>query len=261
MTHPSLSLYLTLPGLRSCTRMRSFSLLSLTIKLSCSAAKGRKQFNNTTYNPQLLITGTISRLLGRRLSSCDPALSCYREEPPVNSYNLPDNGEIGFGWREPEINNGNVFRWSVSTRTSVNVNLFTDSDLVLKFRMLNWLDRGVVNTLKLSINGQNIPLTYEEMAQGGPLYSAIIPRTVLTGFPSHTQLIFTIDKLTPVPNASNLLLGSSNGINNTTCSAIAFVDCKLIGEDFSVFLAVYIRFTVTLILRLEIFQSLDFVVV
>jgi len=172
-----------------------------------SSEEGRKQFNNTTYNPQLLITGTTPPFRTKTFFSCDPALSCYREEPPVNSYNLPDNGEIGFGWREPEINNGNVFRWSVSTRTSVNVNLLADSDLVLKFRMLNWLDEEVVNTLKLSINGQNIPLTYEEMAQGGPLYSAIIPRTVLTGFPSHTQLIFTIDKLTPVPNAPNLLLG------------------------------------------------------
>lgn len=174
-----------------------------------TADEFNQKFHTTDYNPQALLTGDQPPPRAKTLLSCDPPLSCYRLPPdaPTDTFSLPDTGEIGLGWSESSFYKDGFLRWAIYPRTTVNLNLRSDQDLALDFKMRMWMNESYVNNMKISINGQNIPFTFEPLQPEGRLYHAIIPRSALEGHPSRTQLIFSIDAITLAPGAPNYYLG------------------------------------------------------
>ncbi len=176
--------------------------------LSSEDAAGR--FKISGYDPQARIVGTTMPYRTQTLFSCVPALSCYQAAPiiPRSTFDLPDSGEIGTGWRATESDGmGGVFRWSINTLSTIDVDLSDSRDLLLEFSIIASLDESVLNSLKLSVNGQDIPLTFNSTQLTNREYNATIPRSILAGQPVRTRLIFTVDKLVSVPGAPKVTLG------------------------------------------------------
>lgn len=171
-------------------------------------------FQITGYDPAAHIIGTQPPHRASTMFSCVPALSCFHEPDDSQSlmnngsFDLPSTTDIGFGWRELEVNSQDeTFHWSVNRTSTVDVNLSANSDLNLEFKVLYWMDEGLINSLKLSVNGQDIPLTFTPSEPRGRIYQAVIPRAALTGHPPRTQLVFTTAYLVPVINDPNTQLG------------------------------------------------------
>ncbi len=160
-------------------------------------------FKISGYNPQGRIVGTMLPYRAHTLFSCDPALSCYQEKPiePRSTFDLPDIDDIGFGWQHLEVNTmGDFYRWSFSTISTIDIDLSDSIDLSVDFKVETSSDREILDTLKLSVNGQYIPLTFTSTDPTTRVYSATIPRRVLSGQLPRTQLVFTVDRLASVPN-------------------------------------------------------------
>lgn len=175
-----------------------------------SSEEAAARFKISGYDPQTRIVGSILPYRAQTLFSCIPALSCYQTPPlvPRSTFDLPTSGEIGSGWREAEFDGENgVFRWSINRLSTIDVDLSDSTDLLLEFDVNHSMGEAVLDSLKLSVNGQNIPLTFTSTESGGRLYHAVIPRNVLAGQPPRTQLVFTIDSLVSVLGAPDLRLG------------------------------------------------------
>ncbi|MCA0458022.1 MAG: hypothetical protein LCI00_28910 [Chloroflexi bacterium] len=175
-----------------------------------SPAEAEAAFGISGYDPQARITGETPPFRTSTLFSCVPALSCYQDKPivPRSSFDLPDAGEIGTGWRAPEPSGqGEVYRWSVNTTSTVTVDLSDSSDLTVAFKAVSALDPTLLDSLRLTVNGQDIPLAYTAPDAITRLYTATIPRDVLVGQSPRTALTFTVDRLIPVPDAPDVLLG------------------------------------------------------
>lgn len=164
-----------------------------------SAEEAASEFNLTGYDPQARITGQVLPRRASTLFSCNPAMSCYKlPGTPSTSFDLPAQGEIGIGWRNPEDDGaGGTFRWAIRRISAVGVDLSDSNDLSLDFKVLHWLDGAVMDSLKLTVNDQDIPLSFSPTDDNGRLYHAVIPRSVLAGQSSHTYLVFTISQLSP----------------------------------------------------------------
>lgn len=160
------------------------------------------------YNPDARIAGPASSRL-TSMFSCEPAMACYRESTAAaSSFELPYTGPIGKGWRasEPDVGGG-TFRWSVTVSPTVSVHLASDRDLALEFRISAWLEPDVVDSLTLTLNGVAIPLSYEPGKPSGRLYRGVLPRDVLKRSAASTQLVFSTNRLVPVPSAPDIRLG------------------------------------------------------
>jgi hypothetical protein len=180
-----------------------------TLKL-LTTEEAKAEFPINGYNPQANIISDTLPIRATTLFSCEPALSCYKEEPvfPTSVFDLLVTAKTGAGWREAETDvDGSAFRWSIDRMSTVDVNLSDTNDLVVEFVIRYWLEEDVIDSLKLSVNGIDIPLTFELVKDVGRVYKASIPRSVLVGHPSKTALIFTVDHLSPVPNVPNVFLG------------------------------------------------------
>ncbi len=166
-----------------------------------SAEDAAREFNISGYNPQARIIGQNPLPRASALFSCEPALSCYRAAPNMLStgFDLPTTGEIGTGWRPTEDDGmGGTFRWSINPKTSVNVDFSDQGNLLVDFKVLHWVEEPIMNSLKLSLYGLNLPLTFEPTEDGGRIYHATIPSSFLVGQPSHAYLVFAVDRLTPI---------------------------------------------------------------
>lgn len=175
-----------------------------------STEEAEQVYHINGYNPQNRIIGSILPRRYFALSSCIPAMACYRDLSgrPSPVFDLPTEGTIGLGWRGFESDGaGGVFQWSVRRTSTVNVHLSDAADLRLEFRVPGWLEDSVIDSLTLSINGTEIPLTYESVMPTGRVYSAVIPGDVLAGQSLRTQLVFNVDHLSPVPGAPDVKLG------------------------------------------------------
>ncbi len=156
------------------------------------------------YAPQTRIIGSTLPPRFYTLFSCVPALSCYLSSPRLvsNTFALSDTDEIGLGWRGTELDdNSGTFRWSINAISTVNVRINQSGNLALEFKVLHWVDDAVVNSLKLSVDGQNIPLTFTTGEPSTRVYKAVVPQTVRASQPTDFILVFTVDHLTSVsPN-------------------------------------------------------------
>ena len=175
-----------------------------------TAEEARTGYNIEGYDPQSLIVQAEPPYRATTLFSCSPALSCYRPAPPVSSLDLDLTQEIGSGWRdaEPKPDGKGIFRWTTKPVTSIEINLNTDRDLRLEFHVLAWIvDDATMDALKLTVNGDNLPLTVTRDENGGRLYSTVIPRDTLAKQSTSTMLVFTLDRLADAPDAVNVQLG------------------------------------------------------
>ncbi len=172
-----------------------------------STEEAAQQLNITSgYDPQARISGQVPPPRAATLFSCEPAMSCYKL-PGASStrFDLPTDGVIGIGWRGIEDDGaGGTFRWSILPAVTIDMNLSDSSDLALEFKVLHWVDSSVIDSLKLTLNDGEIPLTFESTDDGGRIYHAIIPRSLLMGHLSQTQLVFAVDKLSVVSDTQSL---------------------------------------------------------
>jgi hypothetical protein len=160
------------------------------------------ELNIVGYDPQARIIGHVLPRRAATLFSCEPAIACYKL--PFRPFDLPINGQIGKGWRSPEDDGtGGTFRWMIQPRATVDLNLVAGHDLSLDFKVLQWIDISVIDSLKLTLNGHDIPLVFETANNGSRIYHATLPNSILESYPVQTQLVFTVDKLSLVlPNHS-----------------------------------------------------------
>lgn len=175
-----------------------------------STAEAEAAFGISGYDPQARIVGDTPPFRASTLFSCVPALSCYQEKPivPRSTFDLPDAGDIGTGWRWPETNAaGAVYRWSINTTSTVTVDLSDSSDLTVEFTAVSSLDPTLLDSLRLTVNGQDLSLNYTAPDTITRVYKATIPQGVLVGQPPRTALTFTVDRLIPVPDAPEVQLG------------------------------------------------------
>jgi hypothetical protein len=119
-----------------------------------------------------------------------------------DTFDVSTTDEIGLGWRDTELDdNRGTFRWSINLTSTVNVHIDYSGDLALEFKVLHWVDDDIINSLKLSINEENIPLTFTSEETSTRVYHAVIPKAVRSSHPTNFILVFTVDHLTPVtPN-------------------------------------------------------------
>ncbi|MEP6987460.1 MAG: hypothetical protein ABI970_17785, partial [Chloroflexota bacterium] len=178
-----------------------------------TAAEVPAEYHLTGYDPMSRIVGQTLPYRMTTLFSCDPALSCYHEIPNAlngaasTTFDLSQADDIGFGWRETEFDEyGDFFHWSVNSMPWVDVNLTDAVDLSLEFRIEHWLNIKVIDSLTLTVNGQDIPLTYTTRKSGGRLYHATIPHGISAGQPIR-QLIFKTDAPSTVQAAAGTKLG------------------------------------------------------
>ncbi len=180
-----------------------------------TSAEAKAQYKITGYDPQNRVMGSTLPPRYFTLFSCVPALSCYHSSPhPVSdTFNLSDVDEIGLGWRGTELDDKNgTFRWSINPISTVNVHINQNGDLALDFKVLHWVDDEVINSLKLSVNGQNIPLTFTSEEPSTRLYHALIPQTMPDSQLTDFVIVFTVDHLTSV-SASQQLGFALNGLD------------------------------------------------
>lgn len=172
-------------------------------------AEATAEFGIAGYDPGARISAGSPPLRASTMFSRVPALFFYGEQTaPDSSYDLPATGRMGIGWRAAEQGpSGTTFRWSLKPTATIDVNLADDADLALEFGVLQWLDATVMNSLTLSLNGADIPLTYQSAAPAGRTYRGILPRTVLANPSGRTQLIFRVSRITPVPGSPDEKLG------------------------------------------------------
>jgi hypothetical protein len=170
------------------------------------------EFGATGYDPYAHIAGSSPTPRAATLFSCTPLMACYRDAvPPSHAFDLPPAGPIGKGWRAAEpIRAGESFRWSLKTSATVDANLAPDEDLALEFNVRSWLEADVVDSLDVSVDGVEIPLTYEA-APPGRVYRGVLPARVIAPGYRATHLVFRVNRLSIVPNAPDVRLGIALG--------------------------------------------------
>jgi hypothetical protein len=72
---------------------------------------------------------------------------------------------------------------------------------------VGWLDPSVVDSLTLSVNGSEIPLTYEPIRPFGREYHGVLPREILARSGPRAQLVFHTSHLASTPAAPDVKLG------------------------------------------------------
>lgn len=168
-----------------------------------SAAAAQRLYGVSDYQPaSRIVSGTPPDRI-HTLFSCQPALDCYQPLAPIpvisDHFELPQRDDIGFGWRELEFDQqGASFHWSVNSSPTIDVLLSDSSDLRLEFRIENWVDTEQINSLRLLVNGQDIPLRLTSTPSGGRLYEGVVPRGI-NGGQLITQLVFSSQRVPPVP--------------------------------------------------------------
>jgi hypothetical protein len=103
----------------------------------------------------------------------------------------------GTGWYQAEISKElGITRWSgPGTVSSLRIPVPSDHHQMIRFRIVNALSMEVVESLKLKVNGIDIPI--KRSPDGGGmkyLFEGQIPRKVLKRNPRHTQVTFEVDK-------------------------------------------------------------------
>jgi len=102
----------------------------------------------------------------------------------------------GFEWHgiERDPRHG-TFQWSgPGTRSSVHLPLVNDRDLEITFRVLHWLERDVLDGLRLEVNGEPVALTRHIETFGGMVFEGRLPAAALARSLGPPRLTFLIHR-------------------------------------------------------------------
>jgi hypothetical protein len=98
----------------------------------------------------------------------------------------------GTGWSVPE---NNRFTWMNARQATLEYTLATDRSYRITFHVFAGMTTQILNSLRLSVNGQHILLSKETATAGGWVYSGVIPKSVLGARSEKTQLTFQVDNV------------------------------------------------------------------
>ncbi len=111
----------------------------------------------------------------------------------------------GSGWRGPEVvPDGISFQWMTATETTIdNLLLNPVNDYTLSLRIVHILSPEIQESLSVEVNGQTVDLTQEVTDDFAAVYTATIPKSLLSN--SFTDLRFKIDALTLIEDTAERL--------------------------------------------------------
>ncbi len=151
--------------------------------------------------PAELGLGPDERHLGLQFDSltigytCWPSSLCEHlaqnapQDSLVVEFDQPVNG---LGWESPNTETTNL--WMTNTVATLQSWLAADQDLPIRFRIGMTLAPDVLESLKLTVNGDPIALSYETRSDGY-YFSGTIPQSALMREPNHTMLMFFVNRL------------------------------------------------------------------
>jgi len=94
----------------------------------------------------------------------------------------------GTGWEQPTADQSQL--WTLEKRATMNFHLPTDSDLEVQFKIDLALQQDILDSLRVTVNGE--PLTLEKNEDATPIFRAIIPKALLR---DETELAFIVNRL------------------------------------------------------------------
>lgn len=148
------------------------------------------------YNPYALIDDrAIPERTLTALSLCWPSSRCEHltQNEPQDSLSLGFDQTInGFGWENPR--DGSAQLWMTSKIATIRTWLTAEQDLPIQFRVTMTLAPDVLESLRLTVNGDPIALSYETRSDGY-YFNGIIPQSALMREPNHTVLMFFVNRL------------------------------------------------------------------
>ncbi len=148
------------------------------------------------YDPHALIDdGAIPERTLTALSVCWPSSKCEHltQNKPQDSLILEFDQMInGFGWEFPNFDPTQL--WMTNKIATIRAWLTAEQDLPIQFKITTTVDPDILESLKLTINGDPVDLSYETRADGY-YFTGIIPQSALLRDPNSTTLVFSVSHL------------------------------------------------------------------
>jgi hypothetical protein len=112
---------------------------------------------------------------------------------------LPLNRSLDFSFLKASFGSGWQRRnWTgPGTTSTLDFSLATDADLVIRLRVTNAVAPDVLDSLRLQVNGQEIPLQSLSRKETAGVFQGVIPKSVLRTDRSFTRLTLTVDRTLP----------------------------------------------------------------
>jgi tRNA (mo5U34)-methyltransferase len=138
----------------------------------------------------------------------DPRLEKYKQldsgrDPLQPEFHLQfDEAPLGLGWHSPTLltEHGQTCWTGPETRSTLNIPLTIDRDLVISFRILMALAPDILDSLELSVNDQPIPLSRHADPAGAAIFEGRLSQAIFKPSSSLTRLAFEVNR-TLAPNA------------------------------------------------------------
>jgi tRNA (mo5U34)-methyltransferase len=107
-----------------------------------------------------------------------------------------DQAPLGSGWHPPTLlaEHGATCWTGPETRSTLNISLTLDRDLTIRFRVLMALAPDILDSLKLSVNDQPIPLSHHTDPVGATIFEGRLPPATLQPSSSLTRLVFEVNR-------------------------------------------------------------------
>ncbi len=108
---------------------------------------------------------------------------------PTSNIRFEFDGSIdGTGWDAPIANHSQL--WTLDTQATMNLNLPTDKDLEIRFKINLYLQQDILDSLLLTVNGQVIALEKDEGSD--IVFRGMIPQSALR---PESELVFAINRV------------------------------------------------------------------
>jgi hypothetical protein len=107
-----------------------------------------------------------------------------------------DQAQAGLEWQgvEHDPRHG-AFQWSgPATSSSVHLPLVNDRDLEITVRVLHWLQRDILDSLRLEVNGEPVALTRRTDESGAILFEGRLPAAALALSSGAPRLTFRVSR-------------------------------------------------------------------
>ncbi len=106
------------------------------------------------------------------------------------------NSLLGNGWHGIEkYPNGTHFRWSGSTKSTIDFSLNKEFDYKIKFCISSFLGYDVIESLILLVNGHTVKTNFNKDSNGKIIFEGIIPKETLQSSTNFTRLTFLINRI------------------------------------------------------------------
>jgi Glycosyl transferase family 2 len=103
----------------------------------------------------------------------------------------------GFEWHGPQRHETHgIYQWTgPGTRSSLHLPLTNDRDLALSFCVMYALAPDVIESLRVSVNDEPVPLTRESEPDGAWVFRAILPAQALARSEGAPRLTFEVNRV------------------------------------------------------------------